>query len=67
MKIRLKTGEKAGQVIEVEDGAVVRAWVASGRVELVDEPRVEAEKPETPERLTSRGGRRRVAEKPETR
>ena len=35
MFIRLTSGGKTGQVIEVNDTHVVRAWINSGRAEIV--------------------------------
>jgi hypothetical protein len=70
MKIRLRTGLKAGAVVDVEEEHVARAYLASGKAELV-EPEVapvvaEAEISETPEK-PKRRGRRRAAATPETR
>lgn len=54
--VRLRTGEKAGQVVEA-DASLAQAWVSSGRAELIG-----PERPETPE-----GTARRRSRKTETR
>lgn len=70
MFIRLTSGGKTGQVIEVNDTHVVRAWINSGRAEIVG-PEVEEvaaaaeEVVETPERSTRR--KRKAAPDLETR
>ena len=70
MKVRLTQGEKAGDVIEVED-SVGHAFLVSGQAE---QPEVEeatevtvAETPEDPKRSTTPGRKRTAADKPETR
>lgn len=73
MFIRLTSGGKTGQVIEVNDTHVVRAWINSGRAEIVgpevepDEVAEASEVVETPEKPAGRGRRKAAAEKPETR
>ncbi len=71
MFIRLTSGGKTGQVIEVNDTHVVRAWINSGRAEIVgpevepDEVAEASEVVETPERSTRR--KRKAAPDLETR
>jgi hypothetical protein len=67
MEVRLTSGLKAGQVIEVDD-SVGQAFLASGKAELVEPEVAEesevAEAPEvveTPERPRGRRGRRAAA------
>lgn len=65
MQVRLKTGLKAGEVVEVED-AVGQAFLISGKADLVEILAVEhAEAQETPEKPAAR--RRRATPQPETR
>jgi hypothetical protein len=65
MEVRLTSGLKAGEVIEVED-PVGRAFLASGKAELVVSEPVEApEVLETPEKPATR--KRRAKVDPETR
>ena len=63
MDVRLKSGLKAGEVIEVAD-SVGQAFLASGKADLVEAE--VAEVAETPER-PKRRGRRAAAAEPETR
>lgn len=72
MQVRLKTGAKAGEVIEVED-SLGQAFLSVGRAELVEPEVVETaavadvpEVKETPEEPKA-SRRRKVAPKPETR
>mgnify|MGYP001560408404 CR=1 FL=1 len=57
MQVRLKTGLKAGEVIEVAD-VVGRAFLASGKADLVEVAEVAdvAETPERPKRRTRKTG-----------
>jgi hypothetical protein len=64
MQVRLKTGLKAGEVIEVAD-AVGQAFLASGKADLVETAEV-ADVQETPER-PKRRNRRTTPAAPETR
>lgn len=69
MKVRLTQGEKAGDVIEVED-SVGHAFLVSGQAEqaepVVEEP-TEVHVAETPEKPATPGRKRTAADKPETR
>ena len=66
MQVLLKTGLKAGEVIEVED-PVGQAFLHSGRAEEVTPEKVQvAEVAETPER-PKRRTRKTAARGPETR
>ena len=69
MEVRLTSGLKAGEVIEVDDH-VAQAFLVSGKAEPVEsevvEVAAESEVIETPEK-PARRGRRKAAEAPETR
>lgn len=64
MEVRLKTGLRAGEVVEVDDH-VGQAFLVSGKAEPVQAVEL-AEVAETPEK-PARGRRKAAVEKPETR